>query len=416
MAGGRVTEPIIVPAADSSATSDKTPPMGDHTARPTRHRDISADAAVLLELGESGRFEFKQDAEAVSPKVLAALANWVALDETREVGHILVGVREVEDPTTGLVYGEPCGLAKGLDKAVMRIQDVASKTRPIPVDAFIIEEGVDTDVPFLRIEIRPTMPPHFDDEGRRQTRQGRSTRALADEELLQIYLSREAGNFAARYREISAALEQAVGAVGHQVDAIASAIDENIARPIAVLTEAAAYAGSAASSAEDAAQTVGNDVIDLERVVRSLHELVEDLLDESPDALASRLFGQRRRVWWNFTVDTWKRTSKQANAIAANLHEMLSDGVSLDASRNAWEIAVWDEILNERRQQPRERGSLKWWHAALGRVVTYLERPAYDGPELPDLRAELLHDVDNALDDPDSLTRQFSALIDRDAE
>jgi hypothetical protein len=178
----------------------------------------------------------------------------------------------------------------------MRIQDVASKTWPIPVDALIVEEGVDTGAPFLRIEIRPTMPPHFDDEGRRQTRQGRSTRAVADEELLQIYLSREAGNFAARYREISTALEQAVGAVGHQVDAIASAIDDNMARPIAELMEAAGYAGSAASSAEDAAQTVGMDLLDLERVVRSLHELVEDLLDESLDALAARLFGQRRKV------------------------------------------------------------------------------------------------------------------------
>lgn len=194
---------------------------------------MSVDAQHMLALGESGRYEFKRDAEAVSPKVLAALANWVALDPTREVAHLLVGVDEVEDAKTGLVYGVPCGLPKGLDRAVARIQDIASKTRPIPVEVFIIEEAVDEEVPFLRVEVGPTMPPHFDDEGRRQTRQGRSTRALTDDELLRIYLDREAGSFAARFRQTTTELQSAVGVVGNQVDQIAAGIEKHIAEPIA---------------------------------------------------------------------------------------------------------------------------------------------------------------------------------------
>ncbi|MEJ1938024.1 hypothetical protein WDZ92_48140, partial [Nostoc sp. NIES-2111] len=67
------------------------------------------------------------------------------------------------------------------------------------MDIFIIEEATKDAHPFVRAEVRPTMPPHFDDEGRRQTRQGRSTRALTDDELLQIYLTREADAFAARF-------------------------------------------------------------------------------------------------------------------------------------------------------------------------------------------------------------------------
>jgi hypothetical protein len=101
----------------------------DAVARPTRYKKMSALAEDLLSVGESGRCEFKRDAEAVSPKVLAALANWVELDPDREVAHLLIGVDEVEDADTGLVYGVPCGLPKGLDKAVVRLQDMASSHR-----------------------------------------------------------------------------------------------------------------------------------------------------------------------------------------------------------------------------------------------------------------------------------------------
>lgn len=96
----------------------------------------------MLALGESGRYEFKRDVEVVTAGLLSALANWVAVDSARDVVHLLVGVDEVEDKDTGLVCGKPYGLPKGLDKAVSRIQDIASKTRPIPVDVFIVEEGV----------------------------------------------------------------------------------------------------------------------------------------------------------------------------------------------------------------------------------------------------------------------------------
>ncbi|MEU4460650.1 hypothetical protein AB0F85_25160 [Nocardia fluminea] len=250
---------------------------------------MSADARRMLALGESGRYEFKRDAEAVSPKVLATLANWVALDPSREVAHLLVGVDEVEDVETGLVSGVPYGLSKGLDKAVSRLQDVASKTRPIPVDIFIIEEAVNGADPFLRIEVRPTMPPHFDDEGRRQTRQGRSTWALTDDELLRIYLDREAGSFAARFRHTAAELREAVGAVGAQVDQIGEAIDRNINQPLAELANLAEEAGSAASNAAAAAETVGYDVNNVELLVRDLQRIVQELQDDSLESLAARV-------------------------------------------------------------------------------------------------------------------------------
>lgn len=271
---------------------------------PSRYSKASVAARRLLTLGESGRCEFKRDADAITPRLLAALANWAAIDSTRDVAHLLVGVEEIEDMHTGLVYGQPFGLPKGLDKAVARIQDMASKTRPIPVDVFIVEEAVAETTPFLRVEIRPTMPPHFDDEGRRQTRQGRSTRALTDDELLGIYLDREAGSFATRFRQTTAELQSAVGAVGGQVGQIAEGIEKNIGQPIQQLTAttqaaavAADSAAEAADSATSSADTAAYEIERVQRLVRDLHEVVEGLHDDSPQDLGYRVIRRRRTVW-----------------------------------------------------------------------------------------------------------------------
>lgn len=365
----------------------------------------------MLALGESGRFEFKSDVRSVDSKLLAALANWVALAPERGVAHLLVGVAERKDETTGLVFGEPCGLANGLDRTVSRIQDVASQTRPIPVDVFIIEEAVDEPVPFVRVEVRPTMPPHYDDEGRRQTRQGRSTRALTDEELLSIYLDRESGSFAARFRQTTEDLASAVGAVSSQVDQIAMAIQQTIAQPIADLSDTATYAAISASSAEAAAESVADDVRHVEDLVRELNDVVQEMRDNAPESLAARVVRQRRAVWWSFTTDTWKRSSRQAERLAKRLHAFLSTDIALDDAENTWELRIWEDLLTKREDQRSGRGSLKWWGNALLEVNSFLKSPSYQAPELPDMRAELRADFDKALDDPESATYRFVDLL-----
>lgn len=388
-------------------------------SQPSRFQKVSPAATRILALGESDRYEFKRDVEVVTPKLLSALANWVSLDPTREAAHLLVGVEEVEDKDSGLVYGVPFGLPKGLDKAVARIQDMASRTRPIPVDIRIFEEGVEEPTPFLRLEIRPTMAPHFDDEGRRQTRQGRSTRALTDDELLGIYLDREAGSFATRFRQTTTELQSAVGAVGSQIDQIAEGIEKNIAEPIARMTataeeaaEAARSAASAADSANAAADTASYEVEHVQRLVRDLQEVVNDLDDESHQNVVYRVIQARRRVWWNFTVDTFEHPSMRATKLAEQLRGLLAREISVEPDRNSWELAVWQDLLSDRKNQRGERGTQKWWAAAIGEVTRFMERPAYSAPDLPDLRAAIRADIDHEVDDPESLTNQFKALLD----
>lgn len=390
-------------------------------AQRSRFQDMSGAARRMLALGESGRFEFKRDGDAVTVGLLAALANWVAADPARDVAHLLIGVEEVEDAATGLVSGVPCDLRKGLDRTVARVQDLASRTRPIPVDAFVVEEAVAQDHPFVRVEVRPTMPPHFDDEGRRQTRQGRSTRALTDDELLRMYLDREAGTFAARFRQTSEALQAAVGAVGNQVDQIADGIESHIAEPIRRLSivtdDAAEAAGSASSSADSAAVSAENAEYEIRRLgglVADLHDVVDSLHDTTPQSLAYRVARVRREIWWNFTVDTLHHKSARHDRLENRLRALLDRDILLDASINAWEVRVWEDVLKDRKAQRNGSGTQKWWDLSLRQVAKYRECPTYDAPELPDLRAALNADEEYELSAPNSLTRRFLHHLDDD--
>lgn len=62
-------------------------------------------------------------------------------------------------------------------------------------------------------------------------------------------------------------------------------------------------------------------------------------------------------------------------------------------------------------QQRHERGTQAWWSAHIQEVIEDTTNPTYTAPELPDLRAALKTDFDYELDDPQSVTRRFKALI-----
>jgi len=380
--------------------------------RPTRLATVSDAAAEMMAAGESGRFEFKRDADAVSPKILAALANWVALDPERTVAHLLVGVDEVTNQDTGLTTGVPNGYIRNLDRTVSSLQDKASKVRPVPVDTFIIEEAVDTDRPFVRVELRPTAAPHYDDEGRRQTRQGRSTRALTDDELLSIYLDRESGSFAKRFRAAGQELRDSVGALSSQVDDISDAIEKRVVGPLAEIEDSAGRAAIAASDAESAASFLDIEVSNVQTAIRDLSRIVERIDDNMPDAIISQLCELRRKVWWAFSIDTYEDDSDSAEGLAARLDELLSKGISIRADTNSWESLVWQHVLSARKKADASTRSIEWWDEQMQEVFRYHGSPEYKFGDLPDLRSELRLRRDFAETDLDSETQRFLALID----
>lgn len=310
---------------------------GRSTRAPLRYQRVSKAAVTLLRTeGESGRFEFKQTAAAVGPKVLVAAANWVALDPTREQVTLLVGVVEDKDPVTGLVKGRIVGVPD-LDKAIATIQNYARDTQPIPVDITIIEEGTETSKPFLRLEIRPTFAPHYDQDGRRVTRNNASTRPLTDEELLGIYLDREAEKFEQRF-------ERTAGQVMAGVEALAEGIED-----------LSGDLGSASSAAWEAA----NNADDSRSVARRLDDTLEDLFDFTEEqakltlpGLYFRLLEKRRDVWTAFAADAAARPTKTTDRLIERLGKQLESAIDPNNwAVNLVEVQFWDEVLERRRHQ-----------------------------------------------------------------
>jgi hypothetical protein len=309
---------------------------------------VSETARTLLDTeGESARFEFKRRVDAASPTVLVAAANWVALEPgNRDKVTLLVGVDEDPDDATGLVKGKIVGL-KDLERAATTIQNYARETKPVPVDLTIIEEGVATTTPFLRLEIRPTSPPHYDAEGRRVTRYNKSTRALTDEELLDIYLDREAAKFEQRFRRTASDLLASLRDVAATVEDMSVNLDDRVTRLHGAAWEAADEAQQSKSVAER-----------LEDDMRRLQSQVEGLDDHSPVGLFFLLRNKRVFVWSAFSEDAAFRPTKATDRLVARLKTQLERPIDPNAwLTNLAELQFWNEVLKRRG----DRGTMTGW-------------------------------------------------------
>lgn len=64
----------------------------------------------------------------------------------------------------------------------------------------------------------------------------------------------------------------------------------------------------------------------------------------------------------------------RATKLADQLLELLARDVSVDpALRNSWELAVWHDLLGDRRAQRRSRGTQKWWGEVIAEVRRTLQ-------------------------------------------
>lgn len=352
---------------------------GGSRPEPLRYQQVSRAARELLDSeGESGRFEFKQIAKAVRPEVLCAAANWVALQRgaVTEVT-LLVGVGEIKNPETGLVTGDVIGL-NDLEKAVETIQNSVRETRPVPVAVTIIEEAVETSKPFVRLKIRPTFSPHFDAEGRRQTRNNASTRPLTDEELLDLYLDREAAKFEQRFRQTANSVTRHLSEIEFAIEGVSgdlSAIDANTDRlsdEIGHLHEAAWTAAQEAEESKSIAEQLESAIADLQRHVLGL-------ADDSPAGLFFGVMDRRWKVWELFSHDAAYKPTKKTDQIAARLKSMLEEPIPPDDwYANMEEVSSWSNLLGRREK----RWTMTAWSREIERAAN--RAPGPGGPVMDD--------------------------------
>lgn len=350
--------------------------MNDHE-NPIRHQRLSREAqSILATRGESGRFEFEESADAVTATVMVAAANWSAQRDGEPVT-ILVGVREENDPVTGLSFGTIAGVSR-LSREIGKLTSRARDTWPIPVSLTVIEEAVATSSPFLRLEIRATSAPHYDNSGRRVTRDGASTRPLTDEELLAMYLDREGDRFATRFAATAAALEMTLEAGAREIGLMTTAIAS-----LSGEVGGAQAAGQEAAYESERAQRESEELVES---IKDLSEMIRDEFDLLPIHLPLRLRHARRRVWRAFTVDSLLRPSAAAASLMPRLKRLLEKPIDVDQNLiNYHEHWLWQEVV-EGHARP---SSMRWWLQQTRRLE--LASAVKVDVSMPDERAQLEH-------------------------
>lgn len=204
----------------------------------------------------------------------------------------------------------------------------------MPVGLTIVEEGVATDKPFLRLEIRPTFPPHYDGKGRRVTRDGAATRSLTDEELLDIYLDREAAKFEQRF-------QQTAKTVLARLDELAEGVPEVSDE----LGSASSAAWEAASNADDSTSVARM----LEDDIESLFDFAEEQALLTLPQLYFRLVEKRQVVWSAFSKDAASRPTKATDGLIERLRKQLEQAIDPnDWASNLGELQFWKAVLEER--------------------------------------------------------------------
>ena len=356
-----------------------------------RFKRLSAETQRLLATeGESGRFEFKENETAVNSGVLTAAANAVLLDGI-EQGYvtILVGGQEVEDSETGVVTGNVVGISnhgtsaarkRSLEKAKEKIQGKASSVRPVPVGLQIFEENISTRRPILRLRVSPTFAPHYTTKGLRVTRYGASTRAIDDEELLDLYLKREAETFRERFDHVAAGVLEKLGVIERSVEAAQFLME-------GPLTSALDNILSEASDAAYDAQTTRDHASEAEGYSRAAWNGVTRLTRLTPWGIASDLGRLRQRGLRTF-LDATRTVASEAEIVAIEkrlrlIATRLPDSYS--HSRNDIELRIWEKHLDAQDSKVR-LSTIEGWESLVGAVETSVGLEL--SPNLPERSVE----------------------------
>jgi predicted HTH transcriptional regulator len=350
---------------------------------------------MLETAGEADRFEFKREPQAVKADVLVAAANACVIEGIAQVT-ILVGVEEQQDPNTGLVTGRIVGL-RDLETARSTITQAGATTRPVPVGLRIIEENFGTQRPILALEVRPTHPPHFEGKGRRITRYGASTRPLTDEELLNLYLDREADAFQARFRQTAQELVHSLESVRTSLFDATSELEDKLKDVSGSLEHVRELAYDAAGASDEGRAMLES----LDESIGWVHSKLDGLTNVPPtmEEAWSELRHARLMGWLNF--DLYRRENKvRALRVERAIREVVARSTTHeDYQINLAELGAWRRMPDSKREPAVKRWE-KW--------AANLRSAALDTPEpwIPktwdEMRAERMttYREENLLDPP----------------
>jgi hypothetical protein len=323
-----------------------------------RWQGLSAETEAILDhQGEADRFEFKREPDAVTTRVLVAAANAAVLEGMGAVT-ILVGVDEFRDPDTGAVRGIVAGL-KNLEKHKQAIVSRSSETLPVPVAMTVYEENLGTTKPILRLVVTPTRPPHYDRLGARVTRQGASHRAITDDELLDLYLRREAEAFRERFGNVASRLEAHLQDVADDMARVSSSMNDDLYRVHNLAEEAAGASEESFAFLQGLDEAIGRIESTLDGIAKSTSTVEEAWWE---------LRSVRERAVMYFGL----RVQPAAKAVAVLRRVLAKTPDPAKYLLVAAELRAWHRFLDVPRNAPASR----WLDAA--RAVEAAQQRGFD--------------------------------------
>ena len=207
------------------------------------YRKLSKRAKELLASGESKVVDYKERVKGLHAEDLVAFSN------SAEGGAILLGVREASE-NSGAQYGEPIGHPIDDDTRLQILGKALSCSPPVQIEIVIENLGAN---PFYRIEIPSgSNKPYATNGGTYKIREDGRNNPLLPEQLLRMFLEREAEEFNRRFSEstskLTSDMSRALGSVQDLEHIITAKIEE--------MGSSLGWAEYKASDAADVIETV----------------------------------------------------------------------------------------------------------------------------------------------------------------
>jgi hypothetical protein len=335
---------------------------------PGVYQGLTQETKHLLKTApeEAPLVEFKRIADGVGDELIAALANAAALRGADEAV-LLIGVDEAtrsKGQDAAQVVGLPSDKLTRIKKQIMSALGNVQPARP---EVDLIEENRGTVKPILRLRIRPTSPPHYDQKGRRAVRIGEQMKAMNDEEMLALLDARYSGRYAeiARsvlgestevQRRVFEDLERAADARAHEQAENLDQRHYDTEREIRWTVEAAV---------SEAALELTDAINSLEQ---GLEELPDRILGQIPDTAEdiAHTLGRTREMAALRIAMRWDSLSESTLEKA---RVVLATGIDLwDYLKNAEELVAWRTALVE-SPEAREDDLERRLSAALDRLA-----------------------------------------------
>ncbi|MCF6221995.1 MAG: ATP-binding protein [Robiginitomaculum sp.] len=205
-----------------------------------RYKTLTKKTLRLLDAGESDLVDYKIGIKGLSPEILVAFAN------SKGGGTILIGVEDGKDSSDKQI-GIPIGHDSS-DETLLIISNKASDCiPPIPHNIFVEKFGIQA---IIRVEIPDSLArPHCTKSGVYKIRANSRNASLQPNELLDIFMEKEASAFNTRFRKATSNIENNVALTIQTVSKLEETIEDT-------LNDIMGDIGMAELNAEEATNTI----------------------------------------------------------------------------------------------------------------------------------------------------------------